>query len=89
MTKATLGSPLSVDLSANFLFDERYEVGASYRWDDSVSLLLNAKVTDNLRVGYSYDFTTSALNNFNSGSHEIILLFDLMTTYEIISPRFF
>ncbi len=89
MTKATLGTPLSVDLSANFLFDERYEVGASYRWGDSVSLLLNAKISNTLRVGYSYDFTTSALNNFNSGSHEIILLFDLMTTYEIISPRFF
>jgi len=89
MTKATMGTPLSVDLSANFLFDEQYEIGASYRWGDSVSLLLNAKITDNLRVGYSYDFTTSALNNFNSGTHEIILLFDLQTSYEIISPRFF
>jgi len=89
MAKATVGTPLSIDASANFLFDERYEVGASYRWDDSVSLLLNAKITDNLRVGYSYDFTTTALNKFNSGSHEIILLFDLVTSYEIVSPRFF
>jgi len=89
MAKATIGSPLSVDTSANFLFDDRYEIGASYRWDDSVSLLLNAKVTDNIRIGYSYDFTTSKLSQFNSGSHEIIVLFDLVTSYEIISPRFF
>jgi type IX secretion system PorP/SprF family membrane protein len=89
MSKIAMGAPISLDLSANFLFDDTFEVGTSYRWGDSVSLLLNAKVTDNIRVGYSYDFTTSELNKFNSGSHELIVLFDLMTSYEIISPRFF
>jgi type IX secretion system PorP/SprF family membrane protein len=89
MAKGSLGAPISIDLSANFLFDETFEVGTSYRWGDALSLLLNAKVSDNLRVGYSYDFTTSELNKFSSGSHELIILFDLKTTYEIISPRFF
>jgi type IX secretion system PorP/SprF family membrane protein len=89
MIKATLGAPVSVDLSANFLFDEALEVGASYRLGDSVSLLMGAQVTESLRVGYSYDFTTSELRKFNSGSHELILLFDILTTYDIISPRFF
>lgn len=89
MAKATMGTPLSFDLSANFLYDETYEVGASYRWDDSVSLLLNARVTDNLRIGYSYDFTTTDISQFTSGSHELMILFDLLTTYDIISPRFF
>lgn len=89
MAKYTAGTPLSVDLSANFLYDGAYEVGASYRWDDSVSLVLGAKVTDNIRVGYSYDFTVSDLAISNGGTHELILLFDFFTTYEIISPRFF
>lgn len=89
MAKATMGAPLSMDLSANFLFDETYEVGASYRWDESVSMMLNARVTDNLRIGYSYDFTTTELRKFNSGTHELMILFDLLTTYDIISPRFF
>jgi len=89
MSKAVLGSPLAVDVSANFLYDEAYEIGASYRWDDSVSLLFNAKVTDKLRVGYAYDFTTSSLTDYNSGSHEVIVLFEILTAYEITSPRFF
>ncbi len=89
MARGTMGSPIAVDVSANFLFDEAYEMGASYRWDESVSLILNARVTDNLRIGYSYDFTTSELSKFTSGSHELIILFDLLTTYDIISPRFF
>lgn len=89
MIKATAGAPLSIDLSANFLYDETFELGASYRWDDSISLVFGAYVTDNLRIGYAYDFTFTELNKFNSGSHELILLFDIMTNYEIISPRFF
>jgi type IX secretion system PorP/SprF family membrane protein len=89
MSKMTVGTPLSVDLSANFLFDDTYEMGASYRWDDSVSLLMNARVSENIRIGYSYDFTTTRLNRFNSGTHELIILFDLLTSYEIVSPRFF
>jgi len=89
LAKAAMGTPLSVDLSANFLFDETYEIGTSYRWDDSVSLMFNARVTERLRIGYSYDFTTTELSKFTSGSHELMILFDLLTTYDIISPRFF
>ena len=89
MLKAAPGAPLSVDLSANFLYDETYEVGASYRWGDSFSMVMGARVTDNLRIGYSYDFTTSALTGFNSGTHELIIMFDIVTAYDIISPRFF
>jgi type IX secretion system PorP/SprF family membrane protein len=89
MTKMAVGAPLSVDLSANFLFDEAYEIGTSYRWDDSVSLMMSARIFENLRVGYSYDFTTTGINAYNSGSHELILLFNLVTSYEIVSPRFF
>ena len=89
MLKAAFGAPLSVDLSANFLYDETYELGASYRWGDSFSMVLGSQVTESLRVGYSYDFTTSALTGFNTGTHELILMFDIVTAYEIISPRFF
>jgi len=89
MTKAAFGAPFSMDLSANFLYNETLEVGTSYRFGDSISVIMGAKVTENLRVGYSYDFAISDIRRFTSGSHELILLFDIMTSYEIISPRFF
>lgn len=94
MTKAVTGAPLSVDLTANFLFNERFEIGAGYRMDDSVSGLAAFSITPNLRIGYSYDYTLSNLGDFNSGSHEVFILFDLDTLnmsgkgYEK-SPRFF
>ncbi len=94
MTKAVSGAPLSMDLTANFLFNNQFELGAGYRVKDAVSGLVAFSITPSLRIGYSYDYTLSNLSNFNSGSHEIFLLFDLDTSnlsakgYDK-SPRFF
>ncbi|WP_396184357.1 type IX secretion system membrane protein PorP/SprF [Flavobacterium sp.] len=93
MTKAVAGAPMSLDLTANFLINNVFELGAGYRWDDSVSGLVNFKITPSLRIGYAYDYTLSNLGKFNTGSHEIMLLFDLnkkgkANGYDK-SPRFF
>ena len=90
LTKFAFHTPVSVDVSANFLFMDRFELGASYRWDDSVSGLINVLVTDTLRVGYAYDHTVSNLGLFNSGSHEVFMLFDFsFSRSNVRSPRFF
>ena len=85
------GSPASIDLTANVLYQEKFELGLAYRMDDSVSLLMNVNVTPSMRIGYSYDYTTSNLGQFNSGSHEIVILynFDLSGKGYDKSPRFF
>ena len=91
MVKYVQGTPLSVDLNANVRYLENLEFGLSYRIDDSVSAMVNYGITDNLRLGYAYDYTTSNLGNFNSGTHEVFLLFDLnfSGSKRYSSPRFF
>jgi len=91
MTKYVGGAPIAVDLSANLLINNTVELGAGYRIDDSVSGLVNFSVTPMIRIGYAYDYTLSNLGRFNSGSHEVFLLFDisrLAKGYDK-SPRFF
>ncbi|MDO5972450.1 type IX secretion system membrane protein PorP/SprF [Flavivirga aquimarina] len=93
MAKSVRGAPLAVDITANVLFNDRFEVGLGYRLDDAISGLASFRVTPDLRIGYAYDFTTSNLGDFNSGSHEIFILFDidlfgLKGGYDR-SPRFF
>ncbi len=94
MAKGVSGAPVSVDVTANFLINNFVELGAGYRVSDSFSGLVNFYVTPSLRIGYSYDCTTSNLGKYNSGSHEIFLLFDLDFSglkskgYDK-SPRFF
>jgi type IX secretion system PorP/SprF family membrane protein len=88
--KIVSGSPITVDASANFLIQETVTLGASYRWDDSVSALAGFQVTKSIFVGYSYDYSVTELNKYNDGSHEIILRFQLVPTgSRIKSPRFF
>ena len=90
MAKFAKHTPLSLDLSMNILWKEKLEFGISHRFDDSWSGLINMKVNDSLRIGYAYDHTTSNLGTFNSGSHEILLLFDFVfTNNNYKSPRFF
>jgi len=88
MVKATSGVPLSVDLSLNMLVENRFEFGLSYRFDDSISGLVGFNVNEDFRIGYAYDHTVSSYGQFNSGSHEIMLLFDF-NRKNIKSPRFF
>lgn len=96
MTKAVSGSPVSLDVTANFLYNNMLEMGVGYRVGDAVSGLVNFRITQNLRIGYAYDYTLSNLSRFNSGSHEIMVLFNLSKSgknsagngYDK-SPRFF
>lgn len=88
--KAISGAPLQTDLSANFLMHDKLTLGAAYRFDAAWSALIGFQVTDGMFVGYSYDAETSKLANYNSGSHEVFLRFELFNKYKRIhSPRFF
>lgn len=90
MAKVVSGAPLSADGSLNFLFNEKFELGVSHRINESVSGLVNFRVRDNLRIGYAYDHTLTAIGDFNSGSHEVFLLFNFdFEKKNIKSPRFF
>ena len=90
LLKSAFDAPTSLDVSANVLFFDKFELGATYRLDDSVGAMANFAITPNIRVGYAYDYVTSELNVTTSGSHEIMLLFDLNFPKKVsISPRFF
>lgn len=88
--KVVSGAPVTVDVSANFLLYEKLTLGASYRWDDSVSALVGFQITRGVFAGYSYDYTVTDFNKYNDGSHEVILRFDVLPKNKRVkSPRFF
>lgn len=92
LTKAVGGAPLQVDVSANFLFNDKFSVGAAYRWDAAVSALFGFQITDQIMLGLAYDTQTTELvgNRFNDGSFELFLRFELLRNFQrTVSPRFF
>lgn len=92
LTKAVGGAPLQVDLSASFLFAEKFSFGAAYRWDAALSGLVGFQLTEQLMVGLAYDRETTELGGaqFNDGSFEIFLRLELLKRFQrTVSPRFF
>ncbi len=73
------GTSTQVDLTATFLYNNQVWLGVSYRTEDAIAPLIGYQIVTNkdksamLRIGYSYDVTTSQLKNYSSGSHEIML----------------
>jgi len=89
LTKIVSGSPLQVDVSANFQLYEKFTLGASYRMDAAVSFLAGFQLNRNWLLGYAYDFDTNNLSTYNSGSHEVFLRYELFRSDRVRSPRFF
>ena len=90
MVKSSFNAPTSFDVSTNFLFNEKFEIGATYRYQDSFGAMVNYAITPSLRLGYAYDRIISDLKVATQSSHEVILLFDLNFPKKVSqSPRYF
>lgn len=90
MMKAVTGAPLVADIGMHALFNETFWLGVSYRTGDSWAAITQFQITHQLRMGYSYDYTMTELQQFNSGTHEITLGYDFsFSKNKIVTPRYF
>jgi type IX secretion system PorP/SprF family membrane protein len=90
LVKVVQGVSPQVDLSANFLINEKFTAGASYRFGSAFSAMVGFQITEGLFAGYAYDRETSRIANFSSGSHEFFLRFEIFEYFDrVVSPRFF
>jgi type IX secretion system PorP/SprF family membrane protein len=89
LLKAVAGSPISIDVSSNFMFYDKLILGVAYRFDAAISGLVGFNVSKNFFVGYASDYSTGFENNAFGSSHEVFLSlrFPMGSIYE--SPRFF
>jgi len=90
LVKAVSGSPLQWDASANFLLYDKLTLGASYRWSAAVSALVGFQASDQIFIGFGYDYSTTDIEDFSDGSYELFLRFDLFNKPDrVLTPRFF
>ena len=79
LVKYVSGSPVQIDVNANFLLKETIWLGGSVRSMDSFDVIAELQLTPSIQLGYSYDFTTSKLARVEKGSHEVVLNFRFAT----------
>ena len=89
LVKAVSGSPLQWDVSANFLINEKFTLGAAYRWSAAVSALAGFQASRGLFIGLGYDYQTTDIEKFSDGSYELMLRFEIFNKSGFITPRFF
>lgn len=73
-------APVSFDVNMTFVLYDIVGLGVSYRLQDAVVGLFELQINENFHVGYAYDFTTSALNQFSNGSHELMINYRIRIT---------
>ncbi|WP_395057294.1 type IX secretion system membrane protein PorP/SprF [Flavobacterium sp.] len=90
LSKIVKGAPLQVDLSANFLFNEKLTLGSAYKFSNALSVMVGFQMSNSWFLGYAYDLERTKLANYNSGTHEMFLRYELFKDYtKFKSPRFF
>ncbi|WP_222984068.1 type IX secretion system membrane protein PorP/SprF [Flagellimonas meishanensis] len=89
LVKMVSGSPVQWDISANFLINEKFTLGAAYRWTASFSALAGFQISNSIFAGVAYDYQSTNIENYSDGSYEVFLRFDIFGGDRIMTPRFF
>lgn len=90
MVRMVEGAPLSIDVNANFLLREKIWLGAMYRVGNAFGVMAQYQVNQQLKLGYAFDMTTTALGAYNAGTHELMIGYDMrFNKGRTISPRYF
>ena len=84
------GAPLSAEFSGAILLHDRLWLGGMYRYADALGAMLKFDISNQLSMGYAYDMTLSRLGNYNQGTHEAYISYDIAyRNKKILSPRYF
>jgi type IX secretion system PorP/SprF family membrane protein len=90
LVKYVPAAPVQVDLNCSALFYDVFWFGLSYRTNDAVVALVEYQTNNRFRIGYSFDFTTTAIRRFSNGSHELMIGYDFgRNAPKDRTPRFF
>ena len=83
----TDGRATQFDVNLNVMYNKLIWLGASYRLQYAAVAMVGVQ-WKNVRIGYSYDFNTSKLNSYNSGTHEIMLGYCFKLEKPVITQKY-
>jgi type IX secretion system PorP/SprF family membrane protein len=87
MVKYISPMPLQVDVNAKLQYRDFLWLGASYRVKYGFAGMVGMNISNTVQVGYSYDYSTTALNNYSHGTHEFLIGFTIGNKYDDGCPR--
>ncbi len=102
LIKVVKGAPISMDVTASFLFVNRFWLGASYRLGigknsnkkmvsrgNRIVGLTEFKITPQFRIGYAYDYEFDVSKGYQKGTHEVMLGYEFgFDKTRFVTPRY-
>jgi type IX secretion system PorP/SprF family membrane protein len=90
LLKYVRGAPMEMDLNGIVWFYDLIAAGISYRSFASIDFIVQVRATNQISIGYAYEYATTRLNTFSSGSHEIMVQYFFDFSHpKIVTPRYF
>ncbi len=90
LMKVVSGAPIEFDFNTNLWLKDMIGLGVSYRTGDAIVGMAELQLNKNLRIGYAYDYTFSALKAFTTGSNEVMFRYEFgKEAKNIKSTRYF
>lgn len=90
MIKVVMNAPVEYDANLAALVFTSLWVGGGYRSGDAWNLMGAFQINNQLRVGYSFDYTFTKLRALSGGTHELSLNYVLKyKKNKVTSPRYF
>jgi type IX secretion system PorP/SprF family membrane protein len=80
-------APIQPELNVKLQYLDVAWAGASYRYKDGVAAMVGFIIGNNANLSYSYDYTTSGLQTYSRGTHEVIIGFYIKNRRGDSCPR--
>ena len=90
MLKITENAPFALDVSLAFILYDKLWLGANYRILESAGIFIQYQISNQFKIGYAFEYSTTKLRGHNAGTHELMISYDLLFRGKsITSPRYF
>ena len=88
--KASMGAPLSMDLSLAGIFNDKLWIGAMNRWSAAAGGFVQYQICRQFRLGLASEFGMTPIRNYNNGTFEVMMSYDFnYKKTDVKSPRYF
>lgn len=89
LIKYLKSSPLSANVSTTFYYKEVFGIGLGYTYKTATLAYVDLKLNTQFHLGYGYTYSLNILQNYTSGSHEIMLRYIFQYKINAVSARYF
>lgn len=89
LLKYESSSGIQTDINMNFIFMDKFWIGAGYRIQGAAVFLADLQINNQIKLGYTYDYSFGDITKYLGGSHEITLIYDFNFKIEAANPRYF